>query len=98
MAEVRQAKKWGIKYIKSKELTMNRSGRLEKDMGTGTKPRMAHENHDKLSQTRQTDHDFCTINCNLYKFESLSVNATVSNLEKRIHPRNICSISKKRHD
>ena len=26
-------------------------------MGTGTKPRMAHENHDKFSQTRQTDHD-----------------------------------------
>jgi hypothetical protein len=50
MAEVRQAKKWGIKYIKGKELTMYRSGRLEKDMETGTELRMAHENHDKLSK------------------------------------------------
>jgi hypothetical protein len=75
---------------------MYRSGRLEKDMGTGTEPRMARENHDKLSQTRQPDHDYCTINCNVHKFESFIVKVTVTNLEKRIHPRNICSISKKR--
>jgi len=61
-------------------------------MGPGTEPRMAHETLDKLSQTRQTDYDCCTINYNIHKFESFIVKATVSNLEKRIHPRNICSM------
>lgn len=51
---------------------MCRSGRLEKDMGTGTEPRMAGEKHDKFSQTRQTDHDCCTIAGDVHKFESFS--------------------------
>jgi len=33
---------------------MYRNGRLEKDMGTGEELRMAHENHDTLSQSRKT--------------------------------------------
>lgn len=56
---------------------MYRSGRLEKDMGTGKEPRIAHENHDTLSQTRKTDYNCCTINCNVHKFESFIVKATV---------------------
>jgi hypothetical protein len=46
-------------------------------MGTGIEPSMAHENHAKLSQTRKTDYDCSTINCNVHKFGSFIMKATV---------------------